>query len=299
MFFCLDPIRLPRVCLINSTTIEPPYIHRRRKSDEFIVYIIKSGIMYLKENGIKYTLIPGDIFVLDPEYVHEGYEASYCEYYYIHFKHDSIWREVKELSQDSLISIRNRALQSNSFSYDIYESTSLMVPKYYHFKNQSSYIQLQYILNEAVEENKTQLENYKVKTSCKVLEAFVHIERCYISGEIDSSEQGAAKSLPKVQDILNFINSDYAQCLSSSMIEEKFQCNFDYINRIFKKVTGNTIFSYLNRVRIDHAKVLLLTTSLKTAEIGERVGFSDIYYFSKVFKKHTGVSPTAFGKGIA
>lgn len=302
MIYFLNPNILPKVNLINAAKIEPPYIHRRRKADEYILYIIKNGVMYLKENGVNYTLMPGDIFMLDPDYIHEGLKASCCEYFYIHFRHSKIRRteigNQMELIKESLISIRNKALQSISFSYESYETEELLLPKYYHFTNQSNFIKLQYLLNEAIEQNKTKLENYKIQSSCKVLEVMVQIEQSYISAEIESTRQGAAKSLTKVQKILNYINSDYAEYCSSTIIEERFNGNFDYLNRIFKRVTGNTIFAYLNMVRIGHAKELISTTSLKQVEIGEKVGIPDVYYFSKVFKKLTGVSPTVYGKGI-
>lgn len=301
MFYSLNPNILPKICLLNKATIRPPYVHQRRRADEYILYIIKDGIMYLKENDIMYTLVPGDVILLDPHYTHEGIKSSYCEYYYIHFRHDNMNREQLEgldSSQDAWANIRNQALQSNSFSYELYDTAQLLLPKKFHFDNQSSFIQLMYLLNDAIEENKTQLENYKIKSSCKVLEILVQIERNFISSKIEDSRLGAAKAVSKVQDILNYINLDYANHISSTMIEDKFMCNFDYINRIFKQITGSTIFSYLNRVRIDHAKILILTTSLKITEIAEQIGFLDIYYFSKVFKKHTGVSPTIYGKGV-
>ena len=68
------------------------------------------------------------------------------------------------------------------------------------------------------------------------------------------------------------------------------------MNRTFKKVTGETIFRYLNRVRINHAKTLILNTPLKMSVIGTRVGFSDEYYFIRVFKKYTGKSPTEYAR---
>jgi YesN/AraC family two-component response regulator len=259
--------------------------------------------MYLKENDITYELVPGDVILLDPDYIHEGIKPTYCEYYYIHFRHDNIRKEqiIPQLDtyQDVWTSIRNQALQSNSFSYELYDTEKLLLPKYFHFINQSSFIQLMYLLNDAIDENKTQLESYKIKCSCKVLEIMVQIQRNFISSKIETSQLGATKAFTKVQEILNYINVDYANYFSSKMMEAKFQCNFDYINRNFKQITGSTIISYLNRVRIDHAKVLILTSSLTITEIGEQVGFFDIYYFSKVFKKHTGVSPTVFGKGVS
>ena len=69
-----------------------------------------------------------------------------------------------------------------------------------------------------------------------------------------------------------------------------------YLNKIFKKIMGKTIFVYLNEIRIQHACKLLATTSMKVAAIGYRVGYQDEYYFSKVFKKYTGVSPGQYEK---
>lgn len=77
---------IAKVRLVNGVTIKPPYVHYKRKPDEYIVYIIKKGIMYLRENQVDYELRPGDFIVLEPDYVHEGYKTSYCEYYYIHFR---------------------------------------------------------------------------------------------------------------------------------------------------------------------------------------------------------------------
>jgi YesN/AraC family two-component response regulator len=301
MFYRLNPNLLPKICLLNTATIQPPYIHQLRRAGEYIMYIIKDGEMYLTENNLMYHLIPGDIILLDPEFTHEGVKTSYCEYYYIHFKHDDMKRELLKdvtMEENAWANIRNQALSSNSFSYELYETEKLLLPKYFHFLNQSSFIQLLYLLSHAVEENKTQLENYKIKCSCKVLEIMIEIERNYVSSKTEATRQGAAKAVSKVQEILSFINLEYPSSISSQTIEERFTCNFDYINRIFKRITGSTIFSYLNRVRIDHAKILILTTSLKMTEVAEQVGYLDIYYFSKVFKKHTGVSPTVYGRGM-
>ena len=90
MFYRMNPQILPSVRLIDSTIIEPPYVHKRRKSNEYIVYLIKRGIMYLIEGDNEVTLRPGDVFVLDPHFTHFGREASWCDYFYIHFKHADI-----------------------------------------------------------------------------------------------------------------------------------------------------------------------------------------------------------------
>ena len=49
MFYLLDPGILPSVRLADSVIIEPPYVHKRRKADEYILYLIKRGAMYLQD----------------------------------------------------------------------------------------------------------------------------------------------------------------------------------------------------------------------------------------------------------
>lgn len=299
MYYFLKSSILPKISLVNIAHIKPPYVHKKRRADEYIMYVIKSGVMYLKEGDMTYELKSGDVIMLDPDFYHEGLKASECEYYYIHFRHEAMSKEVehdRKVSKKRLIQMRSDALQSNSFSYEIYDEEKLVLPKYFHYSNQASFIKLMYVLNEAIEENKTHLEGYKITCSCKVMEALVLMERYFVSTCMENFDLSSAKAYTKVEAILNYINEDYHKSLSSQLLEEKFSCNFDSMNRNFKKITGSTIFSYLNKVRMEHAKELLSTTSLSVGEIGERVGILDIYYFSKVFKKHTGVAPTYYNK---
>ena len=70
--------------------------------------------------------------------------------------------------------------------------------------------------------------------------------------------------------------------------------NACYIGQLLKKETGTTLPQYLNELRINHAKELLLTTNMGINEIGEACGYQDYFYFIKKFKKSTGKTPTAF-----
>lgn len=65
---------------------------------------------------------------------------------------------------------------------------------------------------------------------------------------------------------------------------------------LFKNVYDVTPAKYVTTLKIEYAKDLLITGRLSVGEVGELCSFSDIYYFSKVFKKETGMTPTAFAK---
>ena len=63
---------------------------------------------------------------------------------------------------------------------------------------------------------------------------------------------------------------------------------------VFSSLTGSPVFAYLNILRINNAKQLISTTDLPFSEIAYLVGIEDRYYFSKLFRKMTGMSPTEY-----
>ena len=67
-----------------------------------------------------------------------------------------------------------------------------------------------------------------------------------------------------------------------------------YFSTMFKKETGQTYVGYLTQLRLDKAVELLNTTDDKTYIIAQKVGYQEQNYFSYVFKKRFGVSPTRF-----
>lgn len=69
-----------------------------------------------------------------------------------------------------------------------------------------------------------------------------------------------------------------------------------YISRVFHKDTGHTINEYITKKKIDRAKDLLLSTRMDITEISDLLQFSSASYFSRIFKKETGKTPTSFQK---
>lgn len=66
----------------------------------------------------------------------------------------------------------------------------------------------------------------------------------------------------------------------------------DYFRKLFKQETGVTPLEYLTDLRIEHAKGLLSSSSLTVRQVAAMVGYNDPYYFSRIFKKATGKSPS-------
>lgn len=95
----------------------------------------------------------------------------------------------------------------------------------------------------------------------------------------------------KVSEIVQYININYSQPLTLSVLSEKFFISQYHLARIFKKATGFTFVEYLNSVRIKHAQKFLLESKWQVNRIAEECGFGSISQFGRIFKKITGVSP--------
>lgn len=78
---------------------------------------------------------------------------------------------------------------------------------------------------------------------------------------------------------------------------QRLQLSRDYLFRLYKRETGRNLMDYLLDVRIQKAKELLMQPGkYKVYEVSELVGYTDYAYFSKLFKKQTGVTPKSFQK---
>jgi len=94
----------------------------------------------------------------------------------------------------------------------------------------------------------------------------------------------------------NYIKANYNKNINLKNIAENVNLNPAYLSSLFKKELGINFIDYLNGLRVEKARELLLETNLMTYEIAENVGFSEETYFSKVFKSVVGTSPTEFRK---
>jgi Response regulator containing CheY-like receiver domain and AraC-type DNA-binding domain len=99
----------------------------------------------------------------------------------------------------------------------------------------------------------------------------------------------------EISKALQYIKQNYDQNISLQQVADHVSLSFGYLSNLFKKELQITFIEYLNLYRIERAKELLTRTHLKSYDIAVKVGFSPEYtYFSKVFKKVTGLNPNEY-----
>lgn len=97
---------------------------------------------------------------------------------------------------------------------------------------------------------------------------------------------------PRFLDLLDYVNENYAKKLSLSEVASRFDLNKNYCCELFARHTELTFTDYVTELRMKKAWELLKAGEHEPAEIAEMVGYSDYYYFSRVFKRHFQVAPT-------
>lgn len=101
----------------------------------------------------------------------------------------------------------------------------------------------------------------------------------------------------RVRRSIDFINENYKEKKCIDILSKKENVNKRYLSRLFRQYSDLSPQGHLIRVRIENAKSLLRTSKMTIGDVGESVGYDDVMQFSKIFKKHTGVSPTAYRNG--
>ncbi|WP_054955514.1 response regulator transcription factor [Paenibacillus dakarensis] len=99
---------------------------------------------------------------------------------------------------------------------------------------------------------------------------------------------------PVVKQVLHLIKTQYMNELSLKTLSPSLNIHPFYLGQLFQKETGISFSDYVNSFRIKKAQKLLLSTTLKTNEISNHVGYLEAGYFYKQFKKYSGISPTEY-----
>lgn len=102
------------------------------------------------------------------------------------------------------------------------------------------------------------------------------------------------KQIGYVEEVLKYMESNYPQSISIQSLADSLGLNRSYLHRLFKSATGASPQEYLLDLRMEKACVLLRETDLAVSIISLSVGYEDTLYFSRLFRKKKGMSPSRY-----
>lgn len=107
-------------------------------------------------------------------------------------------------------------------------------------------------------------------------------------------KHSAKKLSPLVQKVVTRIDFDLTANLSLRATAQALNVNASYLSTLFKQETGETLTNYVNRKRMEQAAYLLTSTQFPVSVVAQSCGISDDNYFTKLFKRAKGMTPTQF-----
>ena len=265
---------------VGSLTAIKPHISKREKLQSYLCFVVEDGEGELVYEGKKYELRSGEVVFID------------CRKAYSHSTgnaHESCDRHSADVASvaDNLWSLRwchfygpsmpaiyakycERGGQPVISGADVSQYAAIL-SDIYTLASSSDYIRdmrINGMLNDLL---------------TLLMESSWHHE--------------AHSNAPKKMDISlvkSFLDEHYNEKLSLESVASHFFIDKHYLARLFKEQYGVTLLTYLQQVRITHAKRMLRFTDKSIEEIGLECGIGELNYFSRVFKKLEGVSPSEF-----
>lgn len=248
------------LCLTSDSHILRP----QGRKDYQLIYI-NEGCCYITVKGERSVVFAGDCIIYRPGEVQDYMflKSDNPKIYWIHFSGAVCAELFNKLSLNDITVIRT----SNSHAIE-YLTASLC--KYFNLKTENYPIICSGLLNAAL----------------ALISNSIHRNR----REIGSADKNAAMisgliSRFKMTPNLKISVKDCAKMCKLS------QSRFTHI---FKEITGSSPQQYIIKTKIDRAKELMAFTDKNISEIAEAVGFTDQNYFSRIFKKSVGVTPTQY-----
>ncbi|PCJ62938.1 MAG: hypothetical protein COA79_02070 [Planctomycetota bacterium] len=270
----LDLLVIPVNNSINHHLIE-------HKHDFYeIVYISKgSGLHTVAKK--QYPMLAGDIYLMAPDESHSFQTDTALEYINIIFKEtlfdDKTWGVLTKMTGLEILHSKNNKKALHKLAL-----TPIHAKKIIDLTNTIRHEQRQKELG------------WQLVATEACINILITISRAWISfGHKRPHEYLQTGPISKA---LVLIHDNWNIELSVKNLAKEVHLSQNYFGEQFKDTLGLTPQQYINKLRIDHARLLLEENNLSISAIAEATGYEDNSYFSRVFKKICGLSPQAYKK---
>ena len=283
MFYLRADIRRPlHLVRAGVFTADRPWSHRARTIDDIEVIVGLRGTVYLRQDDERYTVGEGDVLVLLPGRVHEGYAESPAgtAFYWMHFTCDDDFAvlDAREAEEDLRLAgnnpyfdgLRDQVLTPDSFRAEKCRPARNPVPPAHHI------IRSGYIPKLGAEYALTSL---LIELTQQAAVRF-----------------GQARRVPRenMSRILEWIRAHITRNLSLRDVAHEFNYSREYLARYFKKNMGMCMQEYINKLKLARAREMLCQSGRPVREIAAALGFHDEKYFLKLFKRYQDITPSEF-----
>ena len=246
----------------SGPDIETP--HPEGRNDYQLLYIAAGkGYFYFKGSETATVVTKGHMVLFRPKepQVYNYYVEDKTEVYWVHFTGSKIeeYLDSYELPKDENV---------------FFTGVSPDYP---------------WIYNQIIRELQLQRANYE-----DVIKLFLHHIFLTINRYIKESQQIKNDTINDIERAIHYFNENYAKPISIEQYAEEHLMSVNWFIHSFKSVMKVPPMQYITQLRIAAAKGYLENSTKTIAEIAAAVGYDNALYFSRIFKKRTGMTPSAY-----
>ena len=268
----LNNSRLPILCGCGRITAVEAFFHTDRTASFNVLIYVVSGVIYVTEDGTDYAVGPGELLFLKSGVHHYGKRPIPKEtcWYYFHFNYEDCG------DAPAFDVFAPEAGFSDALCF------SAVLPK-----------KMTGLSGGEIERKIAEVTEYRYGGD-RLREWSANRYFFELLTDIAMFEFAEKNEQSSANRICGWLSRHSAEPFSAAALEREFRLSYKRMAALFKRDKGMTMQQYHNEARMKNACMLLRSTLLSVGEISERMGFDDMFYFSRCFRKYAGVSPSEY-----
>jgi AraC-like DNA-binding protein len=270
--------------LLNADHVDlgPKWNYKNVISPYYRIYYIDAGAGEVSDVTTTLQLEPGYLFIIPSFTLCNLHCQSYLSQYFIQFFEESSDGISLFANNRSILKVKATETDAQSFLRLLEINPGRGINR----SDNPSIYEKDIFYKEYQELNNRQNVSTFLETQGIILQL---ISRFLMPGVFKHKEEN---QIPvKILDAISHIQLNLHKTLSVSDLAKRANQNSDYFSRLFQQHTGERPINYINEKRIERAQYLMVTTQMTFTQIAAHTGFENVFYFSKIFKKITGMAP--------
>jgi AraC family transcriptional regulator, arabinose operon regulatory protein len=276
--------RFPLVRDMGTNRVEHAYTHPDRLLDYHVFVFVTEGRMQVVEEGREYIIDAGEHLFLKKGLHHWGMPLTLpgTAWYWIHF--NSTAEDERQMTYKE----HPPMPQLNYFFPDHYEYR-FQLPKH---GTSTFHRTLRERLELLLADYMNKKPHGMTRISMQAYLLFMELQQAWLP---PTAHWETRRSTDYIDGrVMAYLMQHSEEDYDSGKLAGHMNLNYSYLSAAFKKLTGRSILEVHTKLRMNRAIELMRTTSMPITEISERLGYRNPFYFSRVFRKTTGESPSAY-----
>lgn len=286
----LDNLKID-VLNIELYTVGTEWRHENVINPYSRLYYITEGKGFIKLNGFQRIIEPGYLYLIPGFTLVDLYCPESFTHYYIHF--------TTELTDGhnlfSILPHKNKIKAcEHGIDHSIFERLIELNPGMELLERDANKPIYSSIL-----ERHEELNQHKPASTILETNALMRILiASFLKNNINHPEPNPGAGINRFQEVIKYINEHLDRPVTLTELADLAELNESYFSSLFSKHMGLSPIRYVNTRKIEKAQTLLAATTKTLEEIARTVGYDDVFYFSRIFKKITGLPPARYRKQI-